>query len=133
MASVTAHWGCRSPSALSVLMVPSENQGLRSNETRGALWSPWLCAMDTGVVGSHSHWPVLAPPAPDLGAACNRCKLPAGKRHGQHRPGQVCTWTRGLGVDLDGTYSKDEGLGRALVRHCGPLFPAERDEDRSGG
>lgn len=92
-------------------MVPGENQGLRSNETGGALWSPWLCAMDTGVVVSHSHWPVLVPPAPALGAARNRCKLPAGKRHWQHRPGQVCTWTRGLGVDLDGIYKKDEGLG----------------------
>lgn len=74
----------------------------------------------------------LASPCPTcpvgaLGAARNRCKLPAGKRHGQHRPGQVCTWTRGLGVDLDGIDSKDEGLGRALVRHCGPLFPVKRE------
>lgn len=64
----------------------------------------------------------------------NRCRLPAGKRHGQLRPGQVCTWTRGLRVNLVGVYSKAEGLGRLYAGTVG-LYSQfrDRDEDRSGG
>lgn len=97
-------------------MKPKEHYGARG-------FVLWILGW---VVASHSHWPVLAPPAPSLGAARNRFKLPAWKRPGQHRPGQVCTWTRGLGVDLDGIYSRDEGLGSALLRYWGPLFPVKR-------
>lgn len=64
----------------------------------------------------------------------NRCRLPAGKRHGQHWPGQVCTWTRGLGVNFVGVYSKAKGLGRLYTGTVG-LYSQfrDRDEDRSGG
>jgi hypothetical protein len=58
--------------------------------------------------------------------------LTAGKRHGQHRPGQVCTWTRGLGVNLDGVYSKDEGLGKLYLGTVGS-YSQFRDRDEGGG
>lgn len=56
------------------------------------------------------------------------------KGMGNTRSGQVCTWTRGLGADLVGAYSRDEGLGRRYSGTVGLYSQLrDRDEDRSGG
>lgn len=113
-------------------MVPREKQGrevMKPEEYYGARgFVLWILGWGplTPTAQSLPHLPQL------LGR--NRCRLPAGKRHGQHGPGQVCTWTRGLGVNLVGVYSKAEGLGRLYAGTVG-LYSQyrDRDEDRSGG
>lgn len=102
-------------------------RGLERNQAGGALWNPWLCAMDTGwqpepqSPSTGLSLPHLAQRFLGLQWVFSCPQVKGTGSAGQGRPGQVCTWTRGLGV-VTGSKPR-EGGGKRLGRQGGPHHP----------